>query len=70
MKPTDIWTNHPNPQFKPPCKYGASCHEAAPRGSKTGTQGLAGSVDRSRIPTRLADHIANISIELIRKEAE
>lgn len=20
MKPTDIWTNHPNPQFKPMCK--------------------------------------------------
>ena len=20
MKPTDIWTNHPNPQFIPPCK--------------------------------------------------
>ena len=22
MKPTDIWTNHPNPQFKPACKNG------------------------------------------------
>lgn len=22
MKPTDIWTNHPNPKFKPPCKNG------------------------------------------------
>ena len=20
MKPTDLFTNHPNPQFKPPCK--------------------------------------------------
>lgn len=33
MKPTDIWTNHPNPQFKPPCKNGDTCHDAAPRGS-------------------------------------
>lgn len=24
MKPTDIWTNHPNPQFKQPCKNGDS----------------------------------------------
>ena len=39
MKPTDIWTNHPKPQFKPMCKNGDDCHEAAPRGSKTGTQG-------------------------------
>lgn len=22
MKPTDIWTNHPGPRFKPPCHYG------------------------------------------------
>jgi len=33
MKPTDIWTNHPDPQFKPPCKNGDPCHESAPRGS-------------------------------------
>lgn len=60
MKPTDIWTNHPDPQFKPMCKNGAPCHEAAPRGSKTGTQGLA-KVDRSRIPQKLCEHIVTIS---------
>lgn len=37
-KPTDIFTNHPNPKFKPPCKNGDPCHVAAPRGSRTGTQ--------------------------------
>lgn len=42
MKPTDIFTNHPNPQFKPPCHNGDPCHVAAPRGAKTGTQGLKG----------------------------
>lgn len=26
QKPTDIWTNHPKPDFKPPCKPGAPCH--------------------------------------------
>lgn len=63
MKPTDIWTNHPNPGFKPPCHYGDKCHVPAPRGSKTGTQGLNGSVERSRIPDKLCDHIADICME-------
>lgn len=61
MKPTDIWTNHPNPQFKDPCKNGAPCHVSAPRGSATGTQGIKGTKDRSRIPQELAQHIAKIS---------
>ena len=60
MKPTDIWTNHPNPKFKPPCKNGDSCHTPAPRGSKTGTQGLKGSVERSIIPAELCNHIVDI----------
>lgn len=60
MKPTDIWTNHPNPDFKPPCHNRDSCHEAAPRGSRTGTQGLNGKVERSRIPEDLCNHIVDI----------
>lgn len=60
MKPTDIWTNHPDPKFKTPCHNGDSCHEPAPRGSKTGAQGLKGSVDRSRIPDKLCEHIVEI----------
>lgn len=61
MKPTDIFTNHPNPQFKPTCKNGDSCHVAAPRGSDTGTQRLRGSKARSVIPEQLCDQIAAIS---------
>lgn len=60
MKPTDIWTNHPNPQFKPPCKNGAPCHEAAPRGSRTGTQGLKNKVERARIPKQLCEYVVKI----------
>lgn len=60
MKPTDIWTNHPSPQFLPMCRNGDPCHEAAPRGSKTGTQGLSGSVERSRIPVQFCDYIVDI----------
>ena len=60
MKPTDIWTNHPDPQFKPMCKNGDPCHEKAPRGAKTGTQGLKGSKERSVIPEQLCQHIVEI----------
>ena len=60
MKPTDIWTNHPNPRFLPMCKNGDKCHESAPRGSKTGTQGLKDAKERSRIPEALCEHIVDI----------
>jgi C-5 cytosine-specific DNA methylase len=69
MKPTDIWTNHPNPQFKPMCKNGMSCHVSAPRGAKTGTQGLKGSVERSKIPQELCEHIVRISTSSIQEVA-
>lgn len=64
MKPTDIWTNHPNPQFKPPCKNGDPCHDRAPRGSMTGTQAIQGSKLRSVIPKQLCQHIVAISEQL------
>ncbi len=60
MKPTDLWSNHPNPEFKPMCKNGDPCHERAPRGAKTGTQGLKGARERSRIPAELCEHIVRI----------
>lgn len=59
MKPTDIWTNIPNPNF-PCCKNGDKCHEPAPRGSQTGTQGIKGAKDRSRIPDALCDYIVEL----------
>ena len=74
MKPTDIWTNHPNPHFKPPCKPRDPCHDPAPRGTNVrklkqrgidiswvgGTQRLKNSVERSKIPEGLCEHIVNI----------
>lgn len=65
QKPTDIWTNHPEPAFKPPCKRGDPCHERAPRGAKTGTQGLKNSRERGVIPPLLCEHIADICEEWI-----
>ena len=70
MKPTDIWTNHPNPQFKPMCKNGDACHEKAPRGARTGTQGLKGSAVRSQIPDALCDHVVKICEEYIKEQAK
>lgn len=63
QKPTDIWTNHPNPKFKEPCKRGALCHDAAPRGSRTGTQALKNAMEKARIPVMLCDHIVDICEE-------
>ena len=54
MKPTDIWTNY-NFTTRPMCFNGnKDCHHApAPRGSRTGTQGLKGDYLRSQIPENL-----------------
>lgn len=57
MKPTDIWTNAPWWKPRPLCSPGADCHVAAPRGSKTGTQGIGTYKDRSRIPPALFEEI-------------
>ena len=50
MKPTDLWTTVKNWKPRPLCKNGDSCHESAPRGAKTGTQGRSGAVTRSMVP--------------------
>jgi len=63
MKPTDIWTNHPHPNFKPACHNGDHCHVRAPRGSKSGTQGIKGQKKRSVIPQELCKHIVDICKE-------
>ncbi len=52
MKPTDLWSNI-NLNLKPVCKNGDDCHESAPRGSRTGTQGLSNDFERSKIPEQL-----------------
>ncbi len=57
MKPTDIWTNADWWTPRPICKNGDKCHEAAPRGSRTGTQGLKGHMARGVIPPALFEEI-------------
>jgi len=50
MKPTDIWTNNSSWNPKPICHNGDPCHVAAPRGSRTGTQGVMSYEEKSKIP--------------------
>ena len=68
MKPTDIFTNFENPNFKPACKNGDKCHISAPRGSKTGTQGIKGTYYRSKIPEQLCDYVADICYTKLKEE--
>ena len=57
MKPTDLWGYVPGWIPREACKNGQPCHIAAPRGSSTGTQGLKGAKDRSRVPYDLGKEI-------------
>ncbi len=65
-KPTDIWTN--NSSWIPKrCRnnlhpeqitlFKECGHEVAPRGSKTGTQGLKNAYERSKVPEDLCNEI-------------
>lgn len=60
-KPTDIWTNAVWWTPRTVCRNNnPNCHhERAPRGAKTGTQGINGYKDRSRIPPALFEDIFN-----------
>ncbi len=58
-KPTDIWTNAPWFVPRTVCRNNnPDCHHIrAPRGAKTGTQGVRGYKNRSRIPAELFEDI-------------
>lgn len=62
MKPTDIWTNCTTWTPRAMCKNGESCHEAAPRGSRTGTQGLKGAHQRAIIPEALCREVLEAAV--------
>jgi hypothetical protein len=60
MKPTDLWTTVKDWTPRPMCKKGEPCHESAPRGSQTGTQGRGGAVLRSMVPYELGEEILGL----------
>ena len=57
MKPTDLWGEVPGWQPREMCKNGDSCHVSAPRGARTGTQGLKDATMRSMVPYELSYEI-------------
>lgn len=57
QKPTDLWGAVDGWSPRPACERGAPCHEAAPRGSRTGTQRLTGAAARSMLPPDLSAEI-------------
>lgn len=59
MKPTDLWGVVPNWTPRIACKNGDTCHVSAPRGARTGTQGLKGARERSKVPYELGKEILN-----------
>tara|TARA_R100000315_G_C5178152_1_gene103147 strand:- start:48 stop:677 length:630 start_codon:yes stop_codon:yes gene_type:complete len=62
MKPTDIWSNNKQwLEVAKSCKNGMPCHEAAPRGSASGTQGLKNAAERGKIPPDLIKEILDYS---------
>jgi hypothetical protein len=66
MKPTDLWGVWPDTwRPRPKCKNGAPCHQAAPRGSKTGTQALS-VTDRARVPHALSLEICKAVEEALK----
>ena len=67
MKPTDLWGYVPGWNPRPACKAGAECHEAAPRGARTGTQGIKGAKNRSMIPYQLSCDLHHIMSDTPRK---
>lgn len=66
MKPTDFWSNV-DLKLKPPCHNGDPCHQAAPRGSRTGLQGLKGTDVRSLYPQALCEHFVDICEEYMKE---
>lgn len=56
MKPT-VFPSNIDLKLKPPCKNGDPCHQAAPRGSRTGVQGIKGADNRAVYPPALCEHI-------------
>lgn len=69
QKPTNLWTNIPNPDLLPPCKRGDPCHPYSPRGTQTaGTQRIKGGVKRSMYPKQLSEAIVKITLDYLGSE--
>ena len=57
MKPTDLWGVVPGWVPRVACRNGDPCHISAPRGSRTGTQGMTTPAVKAMIPYQLGADI-------------
>lgn len=60
MKPTDLWGYVKGWNPRPACRNGDSCHVSAPRGSRTGTQGIQGAKSRSMLPIAISQELLEV----------
>ncbi len=70
MKPTDLWGGVPGWTPRHACKNGDPCHVSAPRGSRTGTQGMMSPEVKAMIPYDLGDEICDAAEALIREREQ
>ena len=66
-KATDFISNI-DLHLKPPCKNGSSCHEKAPRGARTGLQGIKDPSLKAIYPPRLCEKIVDECLKYIETE--
>lgn len=64
MKPTDLWTNIPEKEFRAMCKPGMDCHESAPRGSLGGMTGTRDPAKRAKAPEDFSKELLRIAEEV------
>jgi len=62
QKPTDLWTNISWWKPRPMCKRGSPCHEAAPRGSRSGIQKSMSYLSRSLVPEELSREVGEVCL--------
>jgi hypothetical protein len=63
MKPTDIWTNHPNPNFIPLCKIKDGHHKKSDDATSSYNKvGKDRYLLRGKMPEKLCNYIANICV--------
>ena len=71
MKPTNLWTNIPDPPLLPPCTINSKCHPSTPRGSqKIGTPGMKNATERSTYPHQLVEAIVDMTIDYLEEFEE
>lgn len=68
MKPTDFWGKIPESFIFKRCQNSDPCHQRAPRGAKTGTQGLKNKCLRAKVPLACSRAFAKACRETLEEQ--